>query len=233
MKLKIAICDDESSQREYMKSVVTKWAQTRSHFCEITDYPSAEAFLFEYSESKDYDILLLDIEMKEMNGVELAKRVRSENEAVQMVFITGYPDFISDGYDVCALHYLMKPVSEEKLISVLDRAIKNLSRAEKRLMVSFDRQTEYIPFSEIVYLEAQMNYTVIHTRIAEYKMKSSLSNIENKLDDGFFRCQRSFIVNLAQVQRIKSDSVVLKNGKAIPISRGMSEQIGKAIIEHF
>lgn len=233
MKLKIAICDDEQNQQEYLISKVSEWARKYGHLCEINTFPSSEAFLFEYSEKKAYDILLLDIEMKEMSGIDLAKRVRSENEDVQIVFITGYPDFIFESYDVGALHYLMKPVSEEKLHAVLDRAIKSLGKAEKRLMVSFDRQTEYIPFSEIMYLEVQMNYTVIHTRTAEYKMKTSLSDIEKQLDDGFFRCQRSFIVNLAQVQKIKSNSIVLKSGETVPISRGMSEQIGKAIIQYF
>ena len=232
MKLKIAVCDDEKTQTDYLKASVSAWAEKALILPDIITFPSAEAFLFDYSENKDYDILLLDIEMKEINGIELAKRIRKENENVQIVFITGYPDFISEGYDVCALHYLMKPVSDEKLFPVLDRAVKNLSKAEKRLTVSFDRQTEYIPFPDIIYLEAQSNYTVIHTYKTEYRMKAPLSDIEKQLDGGFFRCQRSFIVNLAQVQKIKSDSVILKSGQTVPISRGMSEKIGKAIIKH-
>lgn len=233
MKFRFAVCDDEQNQTEYLKAEVTKWASQSGNLCEIHTFPSAEAFLFEYSENKAFDILLLDIEMKEMNGVELAKLVRSENEDINIVFITGYPDFISFGYDVGALHYLLKPVSEEKLFCVLNRAAKSFGKSEKRLTVNANRQTECIPFSEIVYLEAQMNYTVIHTRTAEYKTKMSLSDIEKQLDDGFFRCQRSFIVSLAEVHTIKSDSVIMKNGRAVPISRGMGERIGKAIIRHF
>lgn len=231
MKIRVAVCDDERSQTEYLTAKLSEWAARNDHTCDVLAFPSAEAFLFAYGENKSFDVLLLDIEMKEMNGVELARRIREENDAVQIIFITGYPDFISQGYDVGALHYLLKPISEEKLFAVLDRAQKNLRKAEKRLTVSVNRQTEYIPFSKIVCLEAQMNYTVVYTNVAAYRVKTALSDLEKKLDDGFFRCQRSFIVNLAEIHTVKRDSVILKNGRSVPISRGMREQIGRAIIE--
>ena len=77
-------------------------------------FPSAESFLFDYAEQKNYDFLLLDIEMPSMNGVELAQKIRQENNAVQIIFITGYSDFMAEGYEVSALHYLMKPVSFQR-----------------------------------------------------------------------------------------------------------------------
>ncbi len=231
MKIRVAVCDDERSQTEYLTAKLSEWAARNDHTCDVLAFPSAEAFLFAYGENKSFDVLLLDIEMKEMNGVELARRIREENDAVQIIFITGYLDFISQGYDVGALHYLLKPISKEKLFQVLDRAAANLRKAEKRLTVSVNRQTEYIPLSKIVYLEAQMNYTVVYTKTAEYRVKTPLSDLEKKLDDGFFRCQRSFIVNLAEIHTVKRDSVILKNGRSVPISRGMREQIGRAIIE--
>ena len=231
MKIRVAVCDDERSQREYLTAKLSEWAALNDYLCDVLSFPSAEAFLFAYGENKLFDVLLLDIEMKEMNGVELARRIREENETVQIIFITGYSDYMSQGYDVGALHYLLKPISEEKLFQVLDRAAANLRKAEKRLIVGVNRQTEYIPLSKIVYLEAQMNYTVVYTKTAEYRVKTPLSDLEKKLDDGFFRCQRSFIVNLAEIHTVKRDSVILKNGKNVPISRGMREQIGRAIIE--
>ena len=231
MKIRVAVCDDERSQTEYLTAKLSEWAALNDHLCDVFSFPSAEAFLFAYGENKLFDVLLLDIEMKEMNGVELARRIREENETVQIIFITGYSDYMSQGYDVGALHYLLKPISKEKLFQVLDRAAANLRKAEKRLTVSVNRQTEYIPLSKIVYLEAQMNYTVVYTKTAEYRVKTPLSDLEKKLDDGFFRCQRSFIVNLAEIHTVKRDSVILKNGRSVPISRGMREQIGRAIIE--
>ena len=96
-------------------------------------FASAESFLFRYAEDKEWDILLLDIEMGAMDGVTMAKKVRAHNEAVQIVFITGYSDYIAEGYEVAALHYLMKPVNREKLMAVLDRALEKRKQEERCL----------------------------------------------------------------------------------------------------
>ena len=184
-------------------------------------------------DDKAWDILLLDIEMGAMDGVSLAKKIRQENELVQIVFITGFPDFMAEGYEVSALHYLMKPVAKEKLFTVLDKAAANLGKNEKQLAISFDRQTELVPLSKITYIEAQKQYVVVHTDKQEYRMKASLADTEKELDEYFYKCQRSFIVNLRHVLRIGSDSVVLKNGTEVPISRGMAQKIGKEIIRLF
>lgn len=186
-----------------------------------------------YEDEDDYDILLLDIEMGAMDGVQLAKKLRQTNQAVQIVFITGFPDFMAEGYEVSALHYLMKPVSKEKLFEVLDKAARNLDKQEKRLLITFDRQTEFVPLSKITYIEAQKQYVVVHTEDREYRMKASLTETEKELDEYFFRCQRSFNVNLRHVLRINGDTVELKNGTLVPISRGMAQKIGKEIIRLF
>jgi len=233
MNLKIVICDDELMQIEYLTALITSWGNQNDHTCIIASFPSAEAFLFAYEDDTSYDILLLDIEMDRMNGVDLAKTIRLSNNTVQIVFITGFPDFIAEGYEVSALHYLMKPVSEEKLHAVLDKAATNLAKAEKRLCVTFDRQVDYVPLSQITYIEAQKQYVEIHTTEKCYRMKSSLSEVESKLDEYFLKCQRSFIVNLRYVTRIKNDCVVLKDTSEVPISRGMAEKIGKEIIRLF
>lgn len=233
MTYKTAICDDCASDIEYLTSLVTAWAEASGHMVTVKAFPSAESFLFQYEEEKDFDILLLDIEMGELNGVELAKKIRLENNAVQIVFITGFPDFMAEGYEVAALHYLMKPVSPDKVSQVLDRAAANLGKQEKVLKVLFDRQTEFIPLNRILYLEARKQFVCIHTENMVHRMKASLREMEAELDERFFKCQRSFVVNLSHVVRISANCVALKNGEEIPISRGMAEEIRKAIIRIF
>lgn len=232
MDYRISIVDDCASDAEYVTALVNCWAESAGHSVDISMYPSAEAFLFDCAEQR-FDILLLDIEMSGMNGVELAKSVRSRDETVQLIFITGFPDFIAEGYEVSALHYLMKPVSKNKLFEVLERACVNIAKSEKRLCVTFDRRTTFIPLSKLYYIEAQKQYVTVYTEDEAYRMKASLAETEESLDEFFFKCQRSFIVNLRHVTRIKSDCVVLKNGAEVPISRGMSEKIGKEIIRLF
>ena len=233
MYLKIAVCDDDNKQADYLQTLVSAWMRKGNHTCRTESFPSAEAFLFEYAEDKAYDILLLDIEMGGMNGVDLAKTIRQTNDTIQIIFITGFPDFIAEGYEVSALHYLMKPVLPEKLHTVLDKAAANLAKSEKRLSVTYDRQTDFVPLSQIMYIEAQKQYILIHTVSETYRMKGSLSDMEKQLDEYFIKCQRSFVVNLRYVTRIKNDCVVLKNALEVPISRGMAEKIGKEIIRLF
>ena len=105
MKYRIAICDDEQNQIEYITSIVASWSAHEGHSCEIRTFASAEAFLFEYEEDKAYDILLLDVEMKNMNGIELAKRIRKDNNRAEIIFITSHFEFVGEGYEVDALHY--------------------------------------------------------------------------------------------------------------------------------
>lgn len=233
MNYKVSIVDDNETDIEYMTTLAKGWAEANGHTLELSAFPSAEAFLFAYESSSDFDVLLLDIEMGGMNGVELAKMIRQRDGTVQLVFITGLPDFLAEGYEVSALHYLMKPVSQEKLSAVLDKAAGNLAKSEKRLQVTHDRQTDLIPLSQILYVEAQKQYILIHTPEETYRMKATLTETKDALDEYFFKCQRSFLINLRYVMQIKTGCVVLKNGEEIPISRGMAEVIGREIIRLF
>lgn len=185
MHYKISIVDDSSADTQYVSALAARWAESAGHTVNICSFPSAEAFLFQCEETQDFDILLLDIEMGAMNGVDLAKKIRCRNDAVQIVFITGYPDFIAEGYEVAALHYLMKPVSYEKLHAVLDCAAANLGKTEKRLCVTYDRSTDLVPLSQILYVEAQKQYVLIHTPDKTYRMKRSFAETVAELDEFF------------------------------------------------
>ncbi|WIV11949.1 LytTR family DNA-binding domain-containing protein [Proteiniborus sp. MB09-C3] len=159
MNFHIAICDDELSSIQHIGYLVERLGEVSGHLLEIEKYPSSEAFLFQYAEDKSYDILLLDIEM---NGVELARKIRENNREVQIIFITGYMDYIIEGYDVEALHYLIKPVDENKLYRVLDKATERLKKQEKALPLLIDGEMIRIPLYEIEYISVDQNYTTIH-----------------------------------------------------------------------
>ena len=235
MDYSIAIVDDVLQDREYIAGLVYLWAQEKGHTVTLKTFPSSEAFLFAREESKKTEMLLLDIEMGAMNGVELAKELRQvqKDTMLQLVFITGFPDFIAEGDEVDALHYLIKPVVPAKLFSVLDKAVTNLAKVEKHLRVTYDRRMDFIPLSKIYYIEAQRQYVLIHAEDGEYRMKTSLAETKGALDEYFFQCQRSFLVNLRYVAQVKNNCVILKNGIEVPIGRGMAEKVGKEIIKLF
>lgn len=227
----ISIVDDEAGSRQFIEKLVLAWTKEKKQQVQIHMFESAEEFLFKEGD-KTTDILLLDIEMNAMNGVELAAKVRQDNRRMQIIFVTGYMDYIQEGYEVEALHYLLKPVSEERLYPVLDRAAERLKTAGAALLLSFKGELVRIPFYEIRYLEVQKNYVTVHGKEA-YEVKLPLSELEKELDESFFRTGRSYIVNLKFVRRITKTEVLLEDGSIVPLSRGMYEKINQAMIQYF
>ena len=119
--------------------------------------------------------MLLDVEMAQVSGVELAQRIRQEDQALQIVFLTGYSDYIAQGYDVSALHYLLKPVSREKLFAVLDRAAQRLESAQRTLVLELPGELVRVALREIEYVEVRQNYVTVHTGKEAYTVKKPLS----------------------------------------------------------
>lgn len=228
MDYKIAICDDRQEDREYVRQLTARWAQQRGNQLEMTTFCSAEQFLFSYPQ-QDFDLLLLDIEMDGMDGVSLAKQVRRTNELMQIVFITGYSDYITEGYEVAALHYLMKPVKEEKLFAVLDRAVERLHKNTKVLTLETAEETVRVPLYQVSALEVQRNYVTVHAR-QDYTVKKSLSELMEQLDERFFRVGRSAVVNLNDISRVTRSDIYLTDGRSIPLPRGAYDKLNRAII---
>lgn len=231
MAYQVAICDDSPKDAEFVRQILSSWASERNVSIRAEVFPSAESFLFRYAEEKAFDILLLDIEMGAMDGVTMAKRVRRDNEAVQIVFITGYSDYIAEGYDVAALHYLMKPVNREKLFSVLDRALEKRKQEQRCLNLELSGEMVRIPFYEIRYLDVRQNYVTVHAK-ADYTVKRTLGDFEKELDDRFFRVGRAMILNLKYIQRVTKAEVRLSDGTVLPLPRGAYEPLNRAIIAH-
>ena len=229
MKYKIAICDDSDADRQYVLNMVERWAALAGHVVHTDNFYSAENFLFHYAEESDYDILLLDIEMGAMDGVTMAKQLRGNNNTVQIIFITGYSDYILEGYEVAALHYLMKPVKEEKLCSVLDRAVEKLSKNEKVLNFEIGGEMIRVPIYQIRYADVFGNYVTIHA-VCDVTVKMTLGELEKQLDERFYRAGRSCVVNLTQVSRVTKKEIKLMDGTIIPLPRGAYDGINRAII---
>ena len=161
MAYRMAICDDAPQALDTAEGMARDWANLRGQALDIDRFSSAPDFFADYENGR-YDILLLDIEMGAVNGVELAKRVRRGDPDVQIIFLTGYTDYIADGYDVEALNYLLKPVDRAKLFTVLDRAADRLRRQENVITLPEQDALVRLPVHRIVWAEAERNYVVIH-----------------------------------------------------------------------
>ncbi len=231
MEYTIAICDDSDVDRRSIGGMVRRWAEASGVGMRLDEFPSAESFLFEYAQNQDYDILLLDVEMRELSGIELAKRVRAQRGRAEIVFITSHFEFIAEGYEVDALHYLVKPVSEVKLSEVLDRAAARLAVEPPSVVISLDGGTVKLPEADILYVESFAHYIEIHTRADVYRLKESITAFGERLSGDFFRTHRSYLVNLKAVERISRTGVTLTGGTEIPLARGKYDGVNRAFIE--
>ena len=230
--LRFVICDDERVERDYLTEIVKEWATKREQLVVIASYESAESLLFAYEDDKAIDIMLLDIQMKAMDGVNLAKQIREDNAQVQIVFITGFPDFIAEGYEVGALHYLMKPIKAAKLYEVLDRALAKLVKNDLTLIVQINDTLERLLLKDIVYFEAAAHKVLIRTKKALFEVRANISDLEKSLNEDFIFCHRSYIVNLGYIQGLKKNELILINGESIPLSRRLSKEVNLAFITY-
>ena len=233
MAYRVAIVDDSQTDAEFVQGILNSWAEQRQANIQAEVFPSAESFLFRYAEDKDWDILLLDIEMGNMDGVALAKKIRQDNESVQMVFVTGFADYISEGYEVAALHYLMKPVKQDKLFAVLDRAIAVMQKTERVILLPVGGEMLRLPISHVQYVEAFSHTVAIITGTDTIQVKMPISEVEKLLGEAFIRCHRSYLVGLKHIARLSKTEVILDSGKALPLSRGAAATVHKAFISYY
>lgn len=226
----IAICDDINKDTQYLASVVQSWAQEQKVSVNIEMFPSAESFLFHYEEKKDYDILLLDVEMKNISGIELAKQIRSMDHRVEIIFTTSHFELSGEGYEVDALHYLIKPIAETKLMEVLSKAARKLSVEPPSLVIVCNGETVKILEPDILYIESFRHYVVVHTQSTEYTLKENLSALKGKLSSDFYQTHRSYLVSLKHIRKISRTAVWLDCGAEIPLARGKYDDVNRAFI---
>lgn len=235
MDIKIAVCDDEMQQTQYIKALVGRWADENNIRVTIDMFESAEKFKDTLGENREYDILLLDIQMGRQNGIELAKELRGTDDKLIIIFITALPDFVNEGYDVSALHYLVKPVKEEKLYAVLNKAAKSLMRNNSAVLISADNEHGVVRLltDNIIYIESFDHFLEINTIEAKHTVKMPMYELENKLGGNFKRCHRCCIVNLKYIKKITKTGITLDSGEMLPLSRRLYTEVNRAMIKYF
>lgn len=232
--MKIAICDDDQVQRDYLTSLVNNWAEHKSDPVVVEKFIDAPSFLFSWSGDKGYDALLLDIQMPGLNGMELARTIRKTDASLAIIFITGFSDYMDEGYDVSALHYLIKPVKEEKLFACLDKVSKKMKTESKTVLIETKGETLRIRQDELICAEAFAHSVEIQAGNQHFVTNLNMAELEKQLDPAlFFRPHRSYIVGLRYICRFGKNEMILDNGFHIPVSRRRYQAANQAFINFF
>lgn len=245
--LNIAIVEDESAHAQLLERYLDSWAREKHIACKLSKFLSAEGFLFEWTENRIWDAVFLDIQMPGIDGVELAKRIRAEDQKVAIVFTTGITDYLQEGYEVAALHYLVKPLDEQKVSMCMERIMDGkMSQAKEcAIVTSGERDGEKCTLrllpGDILYIEAVLHYTEVHVKGGIYRTKEGIGVWQKRLSEVqpsegqsmFVACHRSYLVNLLYVTRIENTELVLDNGDRLPMSRRNQRAVNEAFIQFY
>ncbi len=217
--MRIAICDDEEIFR---RSVCEKINEIYKDDIDMVlrIFERGETLIKDFKENDSaYDIIFLDIEMENINGIDTARNIRKINTDVLIAFLTSHEEFAKDGYEVNAFRYLSKPIREDKLIECIENA-KKICDGAKKIIIKYKDEEIILKATNIIYLEAQNKDIYIHTRDNVYVQKNNLSYYENQLKEcGFFRVHRSFIINFNYVKSYTNKEVLLDNNEKVNLSR--------------
>ncbi len=235
--LHVAVCDDERTALQELAEEVRRWAEAEGEACSVETFASADAFWFVWEERKDLEVLLLDIEMPGMDGMELARRLRQAGEPIGIIFVTGNPDFALEGYDLEAVSYVMKPVRRERLHAALSRARERMARRAAVLLPLSGGELERLYIADICCLESDGHASIVWKKDGtKLVSKMGIQQLEQELEncsDAFFKPHRSYFINLAHVERIGKKDVRMGNQLLVPIARGKWEPLNQAYLRYF
>lgn len=233
--IRIAICDDERFQAELLQGYVKEWGRVRREPADTAIFPSGDAFLFAWEEDKAWDVLLLDIQMSGIDGVELARKLRKTGAALPIVFVTGVGDRMAEGYEVEALHFLIKPINQDKLFACLDRAMEKSLQETALLLDTPDGGELRLSPRDIGAIEAAGRQIRIILGSGEaLEAKARFREVSQALaPHDFIQCHRSYMVGLRYIRLLRKEQLILDCGAAIPVSRRLFQQVHAAFVRFY
>lgn len=229
---KIVLCEDELSQQKLVKGYIEKIFEGRNEEYDLLIYKNGESLIKDYP--KNVDIFLLDIQLEKIDGMTLARKIRSMyDKNVEIIFTTSLIDYVQEGYEVRAYRYLLKPIKlgdlERHLISCFNEIERNKG---KELILSSKTEIFKINTADIYYIEVLKREITIHTKISEYSINMTMDSIQSKINQkNFHRCHKSYLVNLEYVGNVKQYVAIMENKEEVPISRYRFKEFKEVYLE--
>lgn len=218
--MRIAVCDDDRAIREEISRLIQKQVSE----ADIAEYQSGEELI---NAKGNFDIYFLDIEMGKVSGMDIARRIREQEESGRqrsiIIFETGYREYMEAAFDVNAFHYLIKPVDAEKFSEVFSRAWKEVSasceQAKKHIMVKSSGTQRKLLLKDIYYIESGNKKVIFHTTKGTLEVYGKMEELENGLGNTFYRCHRCYLVNMEKISAYSADNIQVTNGDNLLLAR--------------
>lgn len=232
--MNVAICDDEIDFLDELQSKLREYAKEKNIYFNISRFESGNSFMNYYMTHKDFDIIFLDINMPGINGIELAQMLRDKGDKVSIVFLTSLIQYALDGYRVCALRYLIKPLTYHKLRRELNGILTEIrNRVDDFFVVKNDNGVYKIYIKDILYIETFERNTLIHLKDNKILSYKSLKYYEENLDKRFFRCHSGYLVNMSEISVVEKFDIHLANGDIIPLSKNRKRDFSQKMANYY
>lgn len=225
--LDIAVVDDEKGIRDHLCELIRKQKQPGR----VESYATGEELL---ASGKRFDIVFLDIRLEGINGIETARKLREKQDDMVLIFITGLREYVFDALDLYAFQYLLKPVDEKKFAEVLGRAEREAGRKREKQRIFLKTRNLTLDQADILYIESRGKKVEIHTvrKTEDIQIYAAMEELEGQLGEEFYRCHRSYIVNMVYIAEYNSDSILLTNGNKVYLAKKKYGEFVKAYMWH-
>lgn len=230
--IKFAICDDEPVMVQEISNLLSQYmdGQTITSYS-VASFSNGRALL---ESGCNFDIIFLDIQMDDLDGIETAKMLRQQKDYSLLIFVTVLKEYVFHAFEVEAYDYLLKPLDSNHFKRTMDRAVSTLAqRTDKSIVIQRGNSCDVVPLAQIVYCEVQGRKVYVHQsdgKIIDYY--DNLENFERQMDRRFFRCHRSYLVNLDYVRGCNTGLVTLSQGAQIPVSRLRERDLTQALLRY-
>lgn len=219
--IKIAVCDDSEFMRSETKNYLLKYSFQKNFEYSLDEYDTGEKLI---ASEKCYDLIFMDYQFEGLgeDGITIAKALRDNGVDATIIFLSSYPSVVFQSFEVGTFRFLIKPIEEEKFNNALDSFISNMGEKEEILTIRKDGMTHFIKTQSISYVEGCGKHCIIHfaDKGDEMKCYETLAAVEIRLNPkSFYRCYKSYVVNLKHVVSYNHTNVMLDNGDSILISR--------------
>ncbi len=229
--LQLAVCDDEKVYRSDLKRIIGTELQLCGIDYHIEEFSSGEELIAGLGKA-DCQILFLDIEMKGIDGVTAARKLRQMKRQMEIIFVTSYADFVFQGYEVRALNYILKPYDPEKIAEVLHAALEELDvEAEKYFVIEQKSGSIRLPLSSVKYFSSERRIVHAVTTDEEYTFYEKLSDLETQLPESFVRIHNRYLVHMKYLDAIHQNTAVVA-GEELPVSRSCKSDLSIAFAKY-
>ncbi|MFA9377723.1 MAG: LytR/AlgR family response regulator transcription factor [Lachnotalea sp.] len=228
MKINVAICDDNTMFCTQLNNFIERFNEEYNTNCEVEIFNSGFELLCQYTD--EFKIIILDIEMEGINGIETALEIRKKNQKVIIWFLSVSTSYIMEGYKAEAYRYLIKPLSYEEFLKEFCASIKWMEeKYYSSIVVEYKNKTYYLDSNDILFIEVFGHNLIYHLMNEAVTGKDTMNNIEIELQKfNFLRIHRSYLINLKKVKTFSKTEVVMLNNKRIPISKYKEKEFKEA-----